>query len=98
MVWCVTSFNSVDGEQFTGFVSDEYESLTVNCEYILFTPKKYLEFIDVVENPVITNPPDSGQFDYAVGAEIFSFFFVTTVSLWLFAKCVGLVLKVVKDF
>jgi hypothetical protein len=96
MVWCAKTFQS-DGEgQFTGLITDEYSQLTVNCEYILLTPKKYLEFIDAVENSSVGSPFDSDQFDVENASEIFGFFFGVTLSLWLFAKCVGVVLQVIR--
>jgi hypothetical protein len=76
MVWCVKSSSVVDGSRFTGVVVDEHERLTVNCEYVLLTPGKYLEFVAIAGN--------SGAGSDEGGKGVFTDLPVQDLLVWLF--------------
>lgn len=94
MVWCISNYSQQGNSgRFSGNVYDETQNILANCEYVLVSPQDYLAATQT--NPNATN---TGAFDYAASAQIFSFFFITTVAFYALSKNIGLILKAVKDF
>ncbi|MDR1350616.1 MAG: hypothetical protein LBJ59_07575 [Zoogloeaceae bacterium] len=95
MVWCVNSYHDLGGGNFTGAVHDERQAISANCEYVLVTPQEYFSALNGSDT---SSDDDPVLFDSAVGGQIFGLFFSITVGLYIFSKCIGLVIKAVKEF
>jgi hypothetical protein len=95
MALCINSYQDLGGGEFRGFVHDETQEILASCDYMLVKPSVYLTAIDSHKPG---DKSDAVEIDYSAAAGIFSFFFGVILSLWLFAKCIGLVLQAIRRF